>query len=68
MKKLLLPLVAVAGVGAAMIPASGGAAAPAQTIPGVTVGPDGITIDTQIRCVTEPCPSYVVIPIPPRKI
>lgn len=65
MKKLLLPLVAAAGAGAAMLPASGGAAQAGPTVEGVTVSKSGVTVDTGIRCVTEPCPSHIVIPIPP---
>jgi len=63
MKKLLL-LAALAGgaTTAAVIPSAG-----ASALPAATTIPDAITIDTGIRCVTEPCPSTIVIPIPPGK-
>jgi len=66
MKKLALALAATAGLAAGVIPSIGSAAVSGPD--GVTVTKDGITIDTGIRCVTEPCPSYIVIPIPPDKI
>lgn len=62
MKKLAL-LAAVGGITAGVLP---GAATAGPD--GVTVGKNGITIDTGIRCVTEPCPSHIVISIPPTKI
>lgn len=62
MKKLAL-VAAVGGLTAGVLP---GAASAGPD--GIKVGKDGITIDTGIRCVTEPCPSYIVISIPPNKV
>lgn len=60
MKKFSLALVASAGLVAGLVPVAGAAA---PTGP-VTVTKDAVVIDTGIRCVTEPCPSYVVVPLP----
>lgn len=61
MRKITIALVATTGVLAGLAPATGSAAAPTGP---VTVTKDAIVIDTQIRCVTEPCPSQIVVPLP----
>lgn len=63
MRKLALLAALAGGATALLVP---GAGAQQQGPDGITVNKDGITIDTGIRCVTEPCPSHIVIPIPPK--